>query len=750
MSDGVVREEVRLQIEPSAPPSRPPHWPGEPEDPFRDPPDPRRPDEDPVETSKNGKSPFDKGATEEGVGPVDAARKKELRDVADGGLGRNAAAAEALDELGRVPLPRNPLPEPIGEAARYAALAAAVYAAKKYVSNELKTSNSELKSAKQNLIDNFKGVEPLVFDLDGDGIDLLSAEESLVSFDWDDDGLFEKTAWIGSDDGMLAIDLGLDGVINQAAELTFADSGMAGLTDLDRLRGYDTNHNGVLDAGDVQFADFRLWRDLNQNGQSEAGELLSLTDAGITSVELTGTPVSPPAGKEIYWFDTNGDGIATEDELYQDEATAPAGAIVGELRDGALVFHQSSAASVSGSIATYTVSLGFDADGARLDVDGNEAVLTYQDGRTLSYQLANSDSGVTIDISQGSQRGAFGGLGNDTLTAGGRVTNAQLLGGDGDDVLIGGSGDDLLIGGMGADHLLAGDGDDTLMIDGDDLTAGIDAGDGDDVVYIDGDDGVTLNLAAIHAETAYGTDEDDVLSAAGVTQDAGLYGGDGDDILEGSDFDDVIAGGEGADQISGGSGDDILYIDASDTLISGGDGQDIAFVSTAEAMILDITAHSIELIFGNEGDDQFTATGAANVDMDGGGGNDILSGGDGNDLFMGGTGDDSITGGSGFDRAGYAGKISDYSIVQAGTGYIVTDLNAADGDDGTDYLEGIERLLFSDGTAHLVGDNSAPSLTDDVWKARNASGGVSLTEAGLLANDSDKDGDRSMSLAFPL
>ena len=44
-----------------------------------------------------------------------------------------------------------------------------------------------------------------------------------------------------------------------------------------------------------------VWRDLNQNGISETGELFSLTDLGITSISLTSTPVgSVVAGNLIF------------------------------------------------------------------------------------------------------------------------------------------------------------------------------------------------------------------------------------------------------------------------------------------------------------------------------------------------------------------------------------------------------------------------------------------------------------------
>lgn len=701
-----------------------------PDDPrhFPPPDDPRKWDEDPIKTLEKGVSPLDEGATEKEVGPVTREDKKKLLDGLQAASDNNdwwSTTGTALTVVSFfVPGIAGFLAGVVGQ----------------FINNEVDASNLDLAAAKRNVTENFKGVEPLVFDLDGDGIDFISASQSLVAFDWNDDGFFDPTSWIDGDDAFLVIDLGLDGLIDQAAELTFAESGTAGLTDLDRLRGYDTNSDGVLDSNDAQFADFRLWRDLNQNGVSESGELVNLDSAGITAVSLTGTPVTPSPDASIYWFDINEDTLADPSELFTNPADAPPGSIIGEILDGAVVFHSSTAASITGTVQTYATSLGFDADGFIGSVDGNVLSILYNSGDTLRYQIAADGVGETIDISRSLYRGAMGGDGNDIIIAD-RVAPSQLLGGDGNDDLTGGSGDDFLAGGLGSDRLIGGAGNDILVIDSDDLSREVDAGDGYDLIYLDGTSGISLNLAAINGEGAYGTGGNDTLSAVGVTADAALYGFAGDDILLGGDYNDLLFGDLGADQLSGGDGDDILFIDSDDVLVSGGAGQDIAIVTTSDSVLLDLTAHSIELIFGNEGDDQFTASGSTSVDMDGGGGNDSLTGGDGDDLFTGGGGNDTISGGMGTDVAGYSGQSGDYSVVQSGDGYIITDLNTSDGDDGTDYIEDVERLLFVDGSIHLGGNNSSPFVQGEIWLVRS-SGGIVLDEDAILENDSDPDNDR--------
>lgn len=146
----------------------------------------------------------------------------------------------------------------------------------------------------------------------------------------------------------------------------------------------------------------------------------------------------------------------------------------------------------------------------------------------------------------------------------------------------------------------------------------------------------------------------------GTRQDNILQGGNGFDLLAGLSGDDQLAGLGGSDLLFGGAGKDALQ---------GGAGRD--------------------KLFGGRGDD----------DLDGGDGDDRLFGGSGDDVLKGGEGDDYIDGGSGEDTAVYDGASTDYDIqviTKHGriTGFVVTDLNTADGDDGRDTLKWVETLVF--------------------------------------------------------
>ncbi|MCK6396664.1 hypothetical protein, partial [Zoogloea sp.] len=43
----------------------------------------------------------------------------------------------------------------------------------------------------------------------------------------------------------------------------------------------------MVDARDAHFADLTVWRDANGNQQTDAGELMSLTEAGVASLKVS-------------------------------------------------------------------------------------------------------------------------------------------------------------------------------------------------------------------------------------------------------------------------------------------------------------------------------------------------------------------------------------------------------------------------------------------------------------------------------
>ena len=134
--------------------------------------------------------------------------------------------------------------------------------------------------------------DPLVLDLDGDGIETTSLLQSGVYFDLDQDYFRERTGWLKSDDGFLVLDWNGNATIDDGSELFGGPdvSAYAQLADLDNsTRG--GNEDGLLTPADSMFGQLQVWRDFDQDGQSRPTELFSLSDLEIVSLEVSSTPL---------------------------------------------------------------------------------------------------------------------------------------------------------------------------------------------------------------------------------------------------------------------------------------------------------------------------------------------------------------------------------------------------------------------------------------------------------------------------
>ncbi|WP_316206865.1 calcium-binding protein, partial [Bradyrhizobium sp. SZCCHNR2017] len=142
--------------------------------------------------------------------------------------------------------------------------------------------------------------DPLVLDLDGNGISFTIQEASNASFDIDKDGFAEPVGWIGGNDGFLVRDLNGNGKIDDVGEM-FGNDTTSGFQQLASLDGnhdgkvnaldnglVDFNGDGVVDSSDT-FGSLKLWVDANENGQTDAGELKSLADYNIVSISTGAT-----------------------------------------------------------------------------------------------------------------------------------------------------------------------------------------------------------------------------------------------------------------------------------------------------------------------------------------------------------------------------------------------------------------------------------------------------------------------------
>jgi hypothetical protein len=143
--------------------------------------------------------------------------------------------------------------------------------------------------------------DPLVLDLDGDGIETVGifgaagagASSSPILFDHDADSIRTGTGWIKADDALLVRDINGNGTIDSGRELfgdnTLLPNNTRASNGFTALAQHDTNADGQINSQDAIYSQLKIWRDLNQDGTSQAGELQTLAQAGIASIGVQGT-----------------------------------------------------------------------------------------------------------------------------------------------------------------------------------------------------------------------------------------------------------------------------------------------------------------------------------------------------------------------------------------------------------------------------------------------------------------------------
>ncbi|WP_460106694.1 calcium-binding protein [Pseudomonas sp. S3_E04] len=425
--------------------------------------------------------------------------------------------------------------------------------------------------------------DPLVLDLNGDGVRLTDYLTSPVFFDADNDGgSLEETGWVSAEDGIVVVDTNANGKIDNISETvseyfggTAGVNGEAGqkrfANGFAALASLDNNTDGVFDKLDAAWSNVKVWVDANHDGKSwddrngngaidagETSELKSLSDLGITQINLKNQAQS------------------------------------GEVRDGNEVLARGS--FVQNGVSKEAIAANFLANpnGHVFTASGTGTVVSTQGSEQVSAvkgYVSSSTAGESIDVSQKGVNNATGGSGNDVLQ--GDAQTNWLAGGQGSDTFYGGAGDDV------------------LLIDGDDLSANIHGGDGTDIVQVLGEKSVYLNLTDANVEIAQGGRGNDVFVASG-NSTVYIRGGDGDDVLIGGSANDALSGENGNDTIIGGAGNDVLRGHRGNDRIQGGSGDD--------------------LIDGGQDDDN----------LSGGAGDDVLNGGAGDDQIDGGNGVDVI------------------------------------------------------------------------------------------------------------
>ena len=509
-------------------------------------------------------------------------------------------------------------------------------------------------------------IKPVSLDLDGDGlIQTTGRSESSVFFDLDGDGYREKVGWVGPDDGFLVADLNGDGDISTPEELALALLTPQEDTDLEALAAYfDSNLDGVVNGLDSEFDKLRVWQDSDQDGQVDAGELGTLVDEGIVSIDVSRNPAGPwRAVTEMTAADLDAWGLAAENIgalIDQNDELIAA----GFLANGNMLFGVSAFTRIDGSTGLVGDTALQQSDfGFRWDVTTGHIEFRTERGET--YREITSATGVTIDLVTEGLTGVIGGGGFDHLSTSG-ADSVLLVGGGGDDVLIGGEGDDWLVGSEGADTLVGGSGGDTLFFDSADT---VDGGTGYDLaVLTDGVD-IVFDLSEHGIEALVGNDGADKLSAGAALDGVRIVGGAGNDEITGGDHADTLSGDAGVDSLIGGAGNDTLYVDENDLIsgfVRGGAGLDTIEAATPIGVTFNLSELEAEIGIGGGGNDTLAVGAAFDGLLDGAGGDDVLQGGAGKDILIGGAGGDVLLGGYGFDAYVIGSNDEHTTIVEGG------------------------------------------------------------------------------------
>lgn len=107
--------------------------------------------------------------------------------------------------------------------------------------------------------------DPLIFDLNGDGIKTTNIENG-VYFDHENDGFAELSAWVDKNDGILVSDINNNQKIDNGTELVLYD----------KLSQYDSNSDGIIEPNDEGYYNLRILKG--------DGTILTLEEAGILSI----------------------------------------------------------------------------------------------------------------------------------------------------------------------------------------------------------------------------------------------------------------------------------------------------------------------------------------------------------------------------------------------------------------------------------------------------------------------------------
>jgi len=314
-------------------------------------------------------------------------------------------------------------------------------------------------------------------------------------------------------------------------------------------------------------------------------------------------------------------------------------------------------ATGDGGHTHFDIKTGEGADSVTVDGQSESATIVTEDAATIDVSGADTvdiTTGESYETRENSSGYEYKVHDDNTVTVDDAEETSVHTGRGDDTITVGANGE-------GADTVFvdSGHGRDTINVTGEggDTHITVDAGYGRDTVTLDGDYG----SSEVHLDggTAWTKSDGTAVRRDNLTEDQTTRA-----------HDDTFEGGVGDDLVTGGGGEDIL---------DGGDGGD--------------------RLFGDSGDD-------------------TLLGGLGDDTLTGGRDDDRLSGGEGTDTAVFSGPVDEYDIKISDEDGTITVTDKDPNRDGTDVLDGIENLQFSDttldqdGLADLLAARETPTVPE--------------------------------------
>lgn len=131
-------------------------------------------------------------------------------------------------------------------------------------------------------------MDPLVLDLEGNGINLKSVKDGVL-FDLAGNGEEVRSGFVQGDDALLFLDENGNGICDNGLELFGDQEGHA--NGFAELAEHDTNKDGIIDSNDAVYKNLKVWNDFNGDGKSQDDEIRSIEEAGVESIDLGYTKV---------------------------------------------------------------------------------------------------------------------------------------------------------------------------------------------------------------------------------------------------------------------------------------------------------------------------------------------------------------------------------------------------------------------------------------------------------------------------